>query len=139
MNIRRWLYVTQALAMFAGAGLWLFGATSRSCSECKKVSLKRDLLPVLNESCLPCHYDKKQAPGLDLSDPVAYANLVNQKSRLDPHLILVKPSSPSESFLVDKLSPKPKFGEHMPPYGRPLTTQERTLLIEWIVQGAPNN
>lgn len=139
MHIRRCLYAVQGLALLTGGGLWLSGATSHSCSECKKVSLKRDLLPVLNESCLPCHYDKKQAPGLDLSDPVAYANLVNQKSRLDPHLILVKPSSPSESFLVDKLSPKPKFGEHMPPYGRPLTPQERTLLIEWIAQGAPNN
>jgi len=112
---------------------------SASCSQCKIVSFKKDVLPAFQESCLACHYDKTQMPGLDLSMGRAYADLVNQKSHLDPHLLLVTPSSVSGSFLMEKLSPKPRYGAPMPPYGRPLTPEEVSLLAEWIRQGAKDN
>src|SRR5581483_2160172 len=100
---------------------------------------RRDVLPSLQDSCLACHYDKSQAPGLDLSAASAYTNLVNHKSALNPKMVLVKPAAVTESFLFDKLSPKPKVGGSMPPYGRPLTPAEKKLLAEWIEQGAKDN
>lgn len=114
-------------------------APSNACAKCRIVSFKNDVLPALQESCLACHYDKSQMPGLDLSSAVAYQDLVNHKSRLDPHLLLVKPSSIADSFLFDKLSPKPRFGATMPPYGRPLSPAEKDLLARWIEQGAKDN
>jgi hypothetical protein len=110
-----------------------------ACANCKVVSFRRDVLAPLQDSCLACHYDKTQAPGLDLSAGAAYANLVNRKSALNPKMVLVKPSSVADSFLMDKLSVKPKVGGSMPPYGRPLTPAEKKLIAEWIEQGARDN
>ena len=112
---------------------------SSKCSECKLVSFKDDVMPALRESCLACHYDKSQAPGLDLSAGPAYDELVNRKSLLNPRQVLVKPSSIADSFLIDKLAATPRVGASMPPYGRGLTPEEKTLLEEWIQQGARNN
>jgi hypothetical protein len=108
-------------------------------SDCRVVSFKNDVLPALQESCLACHYSKSQMPGLDLSSANAYADLVNRKSSLDGHLVLVKPSSAADSFIVEKLSPKPRYGASMPPYARPLSPSEKNLLTEWIQQGAKDN
>lgn len=110
-----------------------------SCAECRVVSFKRDVLTALQNSCLACHYSKDQSPGLDLSTADAYSELVNRKSRLNPQMMLVKPSSVQESFLMDKLATRPRIGEPMPPYGRPLTPEEKGRLAEWIRQGARNN
>jgi hypothetical protein len=110
-----------------------------SCTNCKVVSFRRDVLAPLQDSCLACHYDQSQTPGLDLSAGAAYANLVNRKSALNPQMVLVKPSSVAGSFLMDKLSAKPKVGGSMPPYGRPLTPAEKKLIAEWIQQGAKDN
>ena len=110
-----------------------------ACANCKVVSFRHDVLAVLQDSCLACHYDKSQAPGLDLSAAAAYASLVNHKSALNPKMVLVKPSSVADSFLMDKLSLKPQVGGSMPPYGRPLTAAEKKLVAEWIEQGAKDN
>jgi hypothetical protein len=74
-----------------------------------------------------------------LSADRAYADLVNQKSRLNPRAVLVKPSSVDDSFPMNKISPKPFAGASMPPYGRPMTRAEVSLLAEWIRQGAKDN
>jgi hypothetical protein len=69
----------------------------------KNVSLKRDVRPALHESCLPCHYDKKQAPGVDEG-----ALLGSGESKKPPGLTL----NPCKTFLalgellIDKLSAK---------------------------------
>ena len=114
-------------------------ASSEKGANCRTVSFKRDVLPAFQESCVACHYDKNQMPGLDLSPSSAYADLVNRKSHLNPNLVLVKPSSPVKSFLLEKLSRKPRFGAAMPAYGKPLTPAQKTLLTEWIKQGAKDN
>jgi len=114
-------------------------ATSDKGANCRTVSFKRDVLPALQDSCVACHYDKNQMPGLDLSTSSAYSDLVNRKSHLNPNLVLVQPSSPAKSFLLEKLSGKPRFGSAMPAYGKPLTPAQKTLLTEWIKQGAKDN
>ncbi|HWB83794.1 MAG TPA: hypothetical protein VG675_06620 [Bryobacteraceae bacterium] len=112
---------------------------SKKDIDCRVVSFKTDVLPALQESCLACHYSKSQMPGLDLSTANAYSDLVNRKSSLDAHLVLVKPSAVADSFLVEKLSPKPRYGASMPPYARPLSPAEKNLLTQWIQQGAKDN
>ncbi len=114
-------------------------ATSEKGANCQTVSFKRDVLPAFQDSCVACHYDKNQMPGLDLSPSSAYTDLVNRRSHLNPDLVLVKPSSPAKSFLLEKLSGKPRFGAAMPAYGKPLTPAQKTLLTEWIKQGAKDN
>ena len=114
-------------------------STSEKGINCRVVSFKKDVLPALQDSCLACHYDKNEMPGLDLSTASAYTDLVNRKSFLNPTSVLVRPSSPAKSFLFEKLSAKPRVGAAMPPYGKPLTPAQKTLLVQWIQQGAKDN
>jgi hypothetical protein len=37
------------------------------------------------------------------------------------------------------LKATPQAGGQMPPYGKPLSSKDRTMLINWIKQGAKNN
>lgn len=113
--------------------------TSEKGHNCQAVSFKKDVLPALQDSCVACHYDKNQMPGLDLSTSSAYTDLVNRKSNMAPDMVLVRPSSPDKSFLLEKISGKPRFGSAMPLYGKPLTPAEKALLTEWIKQGAKDN
>jgi uncharacterized membrane protein len=103
------------------------------------VSFRRDVLPVLQDRCMACHFQKDHWPGMDLSQDRAYMTLVNQKGQLSGKDVLVKPADPTHSFLMNKLSAKPRVGESMPPYGMGLSPQERNLVAQWIQQGAKNN
>ena len=78
-------------------------SSSGKGAKCRVVSFKQDVSPALQDSCLACHYDKNQMPGLDLSTASAYTDLVNRKSFLNPNAVLVQPASPSKSFLLEKL------------------------------------
>ncbi len=128
------------------SAFWLLviraGAESKTrtgvCQDGKEVSLARDVLPPLQESCASCHHSERTVPTLDLTAQAAYTNTVGKKSMFVEEL-LVKPGDPDHSFLVEKIAGKPRFGQQMPPYGRPLTPRELKLLIEWIKQGAKNN
>jgi hypothetical protein len=113
-------------------------ANPGSCGDPKEVSFRQDLLPALRESCVSCHYSEKDMLGLDLRAEAAYATVMGRKSKFAGEL-LVKPGDPDHSFLVEKIVGKPRFGQQMPPYGRPLSPRERKLIVDWTRQGARNN
>jgi hypothetical protein len=110
----------------------------RVCQDSKEVSFARDVLPPLQESCAGCHHSEEAVPSLNLTGPASYSNTVGRKSTFVDEL-LVSPGDPDHSFLVEKIGGKPRFGQQMPSYGRPLTRRELRLLIDWIKQGAKNN
>ncbi len=103
------------------------------------VSFRRDVLPVLQDHCMACHFQKDHWPGMDLSQDRAYTTLVNQKGTLSGKQFLVKADDPNDSFLMNKLSAKPRAGDPMPPYGKGLSPAENHLIAQWIQQGAKNN
>ena len=113
-------------------------ANPGSCGAPREVSFRQDLLPALRESCVSCHYSEKDMLGLDLRPEAAYATVIGRKSKFAGEL-LVQPGDPDHSFLVEKIVGKPRFGQQMPPYGRPLSPRERKLIVDWTRQGARNN
>jgi hypothetical protein len=52
---------------------------------------------------------------------------------------IVIAGNPCDSIMLQKLSETPPFGERMPNGGPYLTLAERTLLADWIVEGAKDN
>ncbi len=93
---------------------------------------------IFNKSCTAssCHGDQAQG-GLDLREGKSFAELVNvQAQKAD--MLLVKPGSPNESFLVTKIVGKPPSGQGdlMPLGGRPLSSDKIEAIKTWITDGA---
>ena len=83
-----------------------------------------------------CHYAAQPAVGLDLASPGLEARLVEQPSAICDR-ILVVPSMPAESFLLDKLQlSTPQCGGPMPA-DSPLSQQQITCVADWIAKMAP--
>ena len=75
--------------------------------------------------------------GLDLSDGVARANLVDVPST-QTGLDLVEPGDAENSYLIHKLEDRPGIvRDRMPPTGDPLTAAEIEAIRDWINAGAP--
>src|SRR5262249_7667292 len=76
-----------------------------------------------------------QATGLDLSSYKGLRHGGNQSGAT-----IVTGHDPCNSLLVQKISPAPPFGSRMPSDGPPyLTPAERTLISDWIAEGARDN
>lgn len=109
-----------------------------------EVSFSRDIQPLFNrgpQGC-SCHLREDgglptalQVSGLDLS---RYETLLAGGLRGGPTTVI--PGQPCNSTLLLKLSSTPPFGDRMPSDGPPYwTPQERSLLRDWIAEGARNN
>jgi hypothetical protein len=73
--------------------------------------------------------------GLDLSSYKALRRGGNQSGSS-----VVVPRDPCNSLLIQKLSSAPPFGSRMPLDGPPyLTPAERSLISDWIAEGARDN
>jgi mono/diheme cytochrome c family protein len=91
---------------------------------------------IFDVSCTVCHSGDAPSSGLDLSDGVARANLVEVWGAYDQ--VLVVPGDPDGSFLFQKMiatAPVDGHGDPMPPAG-PLSTDAITLVFGWIYEGA---
>jgi hypothetical protein len=105
------------------------------------VTLKRNVVPILNQHCVMCHIAGAAQAGLDLfSDP--WAATVNVRST-QSELNLVVPHEPDKSYLYLKLT-----GEHaaaggsgspMPFQPDVLSPAELAIFKEWIELGAPDD
>src|SRR5687767_9665059 len=85
--------------------------------------------PVLVERCYECHAEKKQKGGLRLDT----RNHTLKGGDTGPALV---PGKPEESLLIKAVSyTDPDL--QMPPKNR-LSTQETSVLTEWIKMGAPD-
>jgi hypothetical protein len=109
-------------------------------------SIQRDIFEARDSSgraaCTECHNAiGGRFSGLDLTGPVAHANLVNVASRGNPRAIRVIPGDPQNSYLVHKLEGRPGIvGERMPRGAGPFLTDGQMLVIKrWIELGAAND
>ena len=105
------------------------------------VSFKRDVFPVIEKHCLPCHSEESvNSSELSLDS----YRLLMEGGEHGPAVVRGKPE---ESPLIQKLSEKPPFGDTMPVARRRrsqtppkrLTEEEVRILSEWIKQGAKEN
>ena len=89
------------------------------------------------DTCIGCH--KPNSPnggGLDLTAANSYAAMVDVASVQVPGRLLVAPSEPDDSYLMEKIScSNPQVGNRMR-QGDPYSLQEQALIRDWIAQGA---
>jgi len=106
------------------------------------VSFSKDVFPIINKNCMPCHAEDQFNPSelsLDSYD------LLKKGGK---HGDSIKPGKASESILVQKLLEGPPFGDRMPFDPRkkrkrepmkPLADEEIRLITDWVNQGAKDN
>jgi len=97
---------------------------------------------IFNASCAfsGCHGGSSPAQGMNLSEGMAYANIVNVASSEQPSLDRIKPDDPDESYLYLKVTGDSSIsGSRMPLGGGALSQDLLDLLRDWIERGAPND
>lgn len=99
----------------------------------KLISLKSDVMPILQARCGKCHLNGKTRSNLSLE---TFEGIQKGGKR---GMILNK-EKPLESTMWLKISSEnPPFGERMPLSQEPLPESELKVIKEWIMVGAPNN
>ena len=94
-------------------------------------------------ACTQCH-NPAGAPftaRLDLTSPVAYANLVGVGSTNKPGAVRVVAGDPENSYIIHKLEGRPDIvGVRMPRGSGPFLTEGQMSVIKrWIALGARND
>ncbi|MBW3672126.1 MAG: hypothetical protein KY432_10705 [Acidobacteria bacterium] len=78
--------------------------------------------------------------GLNLTEGAAYVNLVNVPSAQVPQIDRVEPGQPDRSYLYMKVTGSPDILGSRMPLGQPeLSQQQKDLIENWILRGAPND
>jgi hypothetical protein len=109
------------------------------------VCLSRDVQPLLTFNCAyaGCHAGTQPQQGMNLSEGLAYANIVDVPSVEVPGMRRIRPLQPDSSYLVHKVqgtySSVGGVGDRMPLGGAPLTATEIGRIRSWILLGAKNN
>jgi len=91
------------------------------------VSFSKDIMPILQTSCVKCHGGARTNRGLDLT---TYDKLMAGSVRG----AVVTPGDAAGSTLFQMI----QQGK-MPKQGSPLTAAQMGLIQSWIAAGAPNN
>ncbi len=108
----------------------------------KSVSFKKEVFPIINAKCLPCHAEDNFNPSELSMD--SYEMLAKGGKNGAPF----KPEKSTESLIVKKLGEKPPFGDRMPLNSKRkiaagkavwLTPEELSTIATWIDKGAKNN
>lgn len=93
-------------------------------------------------ACTQCHNAiGSRFNGLDLSNAVAYANLVNVAVREKAGATRVIPGDPENSYIIHKLEGRSGITGARMPFNSPayLTSGQIAVIKRWIEIGAPNN
>ena len=118
------------------------GAKKGFPKEGKPVSFGTNIFPIIKKNCLPCHAEDNFNPS-ELS-----LDSYDQLMAGGKHGVPIVPGKSKESILIQKLGPKPPFGDPMPldpkkkkgePSKKSLTAEEIKALADWIDQGAKKN
>ena len=107
-------------------------------------SFSANVAPILDKRCSlgGCHSFATRQAGLVLTPDAAYDALVSVPSSLRPSVLRVRPSQPSQSWLVAMISPDGTARQpfsRMPLATQPLTANQIATIVRWIEQGAPRN
>ena len=101
------------------------------------VSFVAQVRPLLSRSpggCTGCH-GTSATSGFSVT---SYEAIRRGGQVSNEHIVVA--GAPCESVLLQKLSPAPPFGARMPYNGPPFfTAADRTVLRDWIAEGALNN
>ena len=109
----------------------------------RNVSFKDDIMPLFERDTAgcSCHISGEgrssgiQRSGLDLT---SHETMMRGGDIGGSETVI--PGDPCASTLLLKIGPAPPFGSRMPPNGPPFwTPQERSLLSDWIAEGAYDN
>lgn len=110
-------------------GAMMLGAIHQDSSK-NKLTFKKDVEPIIQKYCLPCHLKENENPsGLAMDD----FDLLMKGGN---HGSTVVPGKAKESNLYLKLLPDPPFGKQMARNRRKLTEEETKIIHDWIERGA---
>jgi hypothetical protein len=113
--------------LITAAVLAVFASIVRGAEPQAGPSLERDILPLLKTRCQKCHGPVKPKGKLNLSS----ARSLARGGESGPVIV---PGNLDESLIWDQVST-----DEMPPRpGEPLSRAEKSLLRQWIEQGARN-
>ena len=85
-----------------------------------------------------CHAGANPQLGMDLSAGRSYASIVNVRS-VESTRLRITPGDTAASYLVSKVAGDATItGVRMPPGGA-LSSEQLTLLADWVRRGAPND
>ncbi len=111
----------------------------------ESVTFSADVQPIFTLNCAlsGCHAGSAPAMGQNLSEGMAYANIVGVPSREVPALNRIEPDEPDRSYLIHKIqgtqSSVGGFGGRMPLGGGALADDEIATIRAWVARGALNN
>ena len=97
---------------------------------------------VFTPSCATsgCHLNPGAQQGMDLSEGMAFTNIVGVPSAEDPNRDRVHPGDPDGSYLILKLEGSPLIvGDWMPLGGPYLSQAEIDVIRQWILDGAADD
>ncbi len=106
------------------------------------LSFKKNVFPIIQKRCLPCHAEDNFNPSELSMDDYAKMSEGGKNGK-----IWIAGSS-NESLIIKKLSEKPPFGDRMPlnskktieaGKGKWLTEEEIKTIATWIEEGAKDN
>jgi len=94
---------------------------------------------VFTPICSVCHIGAGAPVGLQLDAAHSYNLLVGVPSVEEPSLLRVKPSDPTNSYMLHKIEGAPGIvGGQMPLGETPLPQATIAAISQWITNGAPN-
>ncbi len=102
-------------------------STPNAASSSAAVSFAKDVMPILQNSCVKCHGGQKTEKGLDMT---TYNALMAGSERG----AVVVPGNASQSSLIHLVS-----NGNMPKQGQKLSASQIQILTDWVNAGAPNN
>ncbi len=105
----------------------IFTFSSLPLASAEGISFETQILPILKNKCSECHGDENPEVMLTV---VNYEELM-QGSEFG---IIINPSDPATSYMLEMI----ETGE-MPQDGEGVTSEELSLIKEWIEEGALNN
>jgi hypothetical protein len=107
-------------------------------------SFATNVVPIFEKRCSVggCHSFVTRQAGLVLTAAEAYQSLVGVPASLRPSQMRVRPSQPSESWLVAMIGANDAARQgfsRMPLASHPLTENQIATIVRWIEQGAQRN
>jgi Protein of unknown function (DUF1553)/Protein of unknown function (DUF1549)/Planctomycete cytochrome C len=126
---RRFIAALATVAL-VGAGLAACGLGSlRSKWSRDQVSFSRDIRPILNQNCVPCHGGVRQKNGVSFIFREEALGIGKSGRRT------IVPGKPDSSELIARVTATDPEAR-MPYHGPPLPPQQIALLRQWIKEGA---
>ncbi|MFQ5704896.1 MAG: hypothetical protein ACE5HT_12850 [Gemmatimonadales bacterium] len=109
------------------------------------ISFAAEVQPIFTARCAlsGCHAGPTPQQGMNLSEGLAFSNIVNVPANEVSGLMRVRPNSPDSSYLVHKIEGTQGnvggSGGRMPLSGCCLAQDQIDLIRTWIGEGAVNN